>query len=47
MKKSWNGIPRTCYGILRSETERLWAFWLGLPVPPRQWKPEAPRSDDP
>lgn len=45
--KSWIGIPRTCYGILRSETERLWAFWLGLPVPPRQWKLKAPGSDDP
>jgi hypothetical protein len=35
------------YGILKSESERLWAFWLGLPVPPRQWKLKAPGSDDP
>lgn len=27
------------------EGQRLWAFWLGLPVPPRAWKIKTPGSD--
>ncbi|KAJ5719895.1 Endoplasmic reticulum oxidoreductin-1 [Penicillium malachiteum] len=45
--KSWVNAPRTVFEILYMEGQRLWAFWLGLPVPPRQWKIRAPGSDDP
>ncbi|KAJ5708470.1 Endoplasmic reticulum oxidoreductin-1 [Penicillium malachiteum] len=45
--KSWINAPRTVFEILYMEGQRLWAFWLGLPVPPRQWKIRAPGSDDP
>lgn len=27
------------------EGQRLYAFWLGLPVPPRPWKLQAPGSE--
>ncbi|KAJ6015360.1 Endoplasmic reticulum oxidoreductin-1 [Penicillium herquei] len=45
--KSWINAPRTVFEILYMEVQRLWAFWLGLPVPPRQWKIRAPGADDP
>lgn len=35
------------FEILRSEAQRLWLFWLGMPVPPRAWDVKIPGSDNP
>ncbi|KAF3391738.1 hypothetical protein F1880_007848 [Penicillium rolfsii] len=43
--RSWLDIPRTLFEITVWEGQRLWAFWLGLPVPPRAWKIKAPASE--
>ncbi|KAI2786059.1 Endoplasmic reticulum oxidoreductin-1 [Penicillium oxalicum] len=43
--RSWIDIPRTLYEIVFWEAQRLWAFWLGLPVPPRPWKIKIPDSE--
>jgi hypothetical protein len=43
--RSWLDIPRTLIEITVWEGQRLWAFWLGLPVPPRAWKIKAPASE--
>lgn len=42
--KSWIDIPRTLFEISLWEGQRLYAFWLGLPMPPRPWKLQAPGS---
>ncbi|KAJ5291010.1 Endoplasmic reticulum oxidoreductin-1 [Penicillium angulare] len=44
--KSWIGAPKTLYSICKFEATRLWHFWLGLPVPPRQWGLKPPGADD-
>lgn len=44
--KSWVGTPRKLGGIAISELRRLWAFWLGKPVPPRSWEFHRPTRDD-
>lgn len=31
-------------GVL--EFNRLWNYWLGLPVPPRAWRIQKPRPSD-
>ncbi|KKK26368.1 hypothetical protein P175DRAFT_0430082 [Aspergillus ochraceoroseus IBT 24754] len=36
--KSWAAIPRTLFELSVLEFNRLWSYWLGLPVPPRTWK---------
>ncbi|UNI23086.1 endoplasmic oxidoreductin-1 [Purpureocillium takamizusanense] len=33
----WLRAPRTFWNIITSETLRLYQFWVGLPVNPRQW----------
>ncbi|KAJ5664610.1 Endoplasmic reticulum oxidoreductin-1 [Penicillium macrosclerotiorum] len=43
--RSWVDIPRTLLEITVWEAQRIWAFWLGLPVPPRPWKIQVPGSD--
>ncbi|KAJ6172140.1 Endoplasmic reticulum oxidoreductin-1 [Penicillium chermesinum] len=43
--RSWMDIPRLAYSIFSQEAYRLWAFWLGQPVPPRLWKIQAPNTD--
>ena len=32
------------YHLGSLELSRLWAFWLGMPVPPRQWTLRAPQD---
>ncbi|KAJ5310722.1 uncharacterized protein N7443_003183 [Penicillium atrosanguineum] len=43
--KSWMDIPRTLLEISVWEGQRLYSFWLGLPVPPRLWKLQAPGAE--
>ncbi|GJN75907.1 endoplasmic oxidoreductin-1 [Purpureocillium lilacinum] len=38
----WLRAPRTFWNIITSETVRLYQFWVGLPVNPRQWKVTLP-----
>ncbi|KAL4883739.1 endoplasmic reticulum Oxidoreductin 1-domain-containing protein [Aspergillus karnatakaensis] len=40
--KSWYNIPKTFWEIGVLEANRLWSYWLGLPVPPRTWKIKLP-----
>ena len=32
--------------IFLSEMDRLWDYWLGLPVPPRSWEIRLPRREE-
>ncbi|GAM38623.1 hypothetical protein TCE0_033f09497 [Talaromyces pinophilus] len=41
--RSWLTIPRMAWQVVVFESSRLWNYWLGLPVPPRQWKVQLPR----
>ena len=34
------------YAIGFLESQRLWAYWLGLPVPPRLWKFHTSKPDE-
>ncbi|KAJ9263702.1 oxidoreductin [Paecilomyces variotii] len=46
---SWVQLPRTIWEISILELDRLWSYWLGLPVTPRAWKirfPNPPSSGD-
>jgi len=46
---SWISLPFRLSRIFIMELNRLWNFWLGLPVPPRSWAlefPTAPRRDE-
>lgn len=36
--KSWFTFPGKALKILILELDRLWSFWLGLPVTPRSWE---------
>ncbi|KJZ73724.1 hypothetical protein HIM_06842 [Hirsutella minnesotensis 3608] len=38
----WLRAPRTFWHIFTTEMQRLWQFWVGLPVYPRQWKVKFP-----
>lgn len=44
--KAWVTFPRTLFYILITELNRLWEFWLGLPVTPRMWGFEPPNIDE-
>lgn len=35
--KQWMGLPYKLWSIAILEADRLWDYWLGLPVKPRQW----------
>ncbi|KAJ5675109.1 Endoplasmic reticulum oxidoreductin-1 [Penicillium maclennaniae] len=43
--KSWMDIPRTLLEISVWEGQRLYSYWLGLPVPPRLWKLQVPGAE--
>ncbi|OJJ88767.1 ER oxidoreductin [Aspergillus glaucus CBS 516.65] len=43
---SWARIPQTVFEIGVLEVNRLWNYWLGLPVPPRTWKIKLPSRDE-
>lgn len=44
--RSWIEIPGKAFKILIMETNRLWSFWLGLPVPSRSWEIRLPTRDE-
>ncbi|PGH16388.1 hypothetical protein AJ80_05238 [Polytolypa hystricis UAMH7299] len=44
--KSWIYLPKTLWDISISELNRLWSFWLGLPVQPRSWNFHIPTRDE-
>lgn len=46
--RSWMAIPRLAWQVFLFESNRLWNYWLGLPVPQRQYKiqfPHPPRDE--
>ncbi|KAL4765116.1 ER oxidoreductin [Aspergillus foveolatus] len=45
--KSWVNIPWTFWEIGVLEANRLWSYWLGLPVPPRAWRIQLPQRPPP
>ncbi|KAJ5762980.1 endoplasmic oxidoreductin-1 [Penicillium manginii] len=42
--RSWMALPRTLLQIGVMEAQRLWYFWLGVAVPPREWSLQAPQD---
>ncbi|KAI1609731.1 ERO1-like protein alpha [Exophiala viscosa] len=44
--KSWVDMPFKLFAILVMELNRLWNFWLGLPVPDRSWDFQFPTRDE-
>ena len=45
--KSWFTFPGTAFKIAVLELNRLWSFWLGIPVQERSWEFQwGPRSDE-
>ena len=44
--RSWIDIPGKAFKIAILETNRLWAFWLGLPIPERSWEIRLPTRDE-
>lgn len=44
--RSWIEIPGKAFRIFILETNRLWSFWLGLPVPMRSWEIRLPTRDE-
>ncbi|KAJ5404262.1 Endoplasmic reticulum oxidoreductin-1 [Penicillium cosmopolitanum] len=40
--RAWADLPRTLYQISCMEARRLWHYWLGVTVPPREWGLQAP-----
>jgi ERO1-like protein beta len=43
---SWISLPFKTWAILVMELNRLWSYWLGLPVPPRSWDFRLPTRDE-
>ncbi|KAI0007636.1 endoplasmic oxidoreductin [Xylariaceae sp. FL0662B] len=44
--KSWVTFPKTLFYIMISELNRLWEFYIGLPVTPRTWEFKRPNVDE-
>ncbi|KAI2630339.1 endoplasmic oxidoreductin [Hypomontagnella submonticulosa] len=44
--RSWIAFPKTLFYIVLSEMQRLWQFYIGLPVTPRTWRFERPSLDE-
>ncbi|KAJ9605397.1 endoplasmic oxidoreductin-1 [Cladophialophora chaetospira] len=44
--RSWVELPFKMFAILVMELQRLWNFWLGLPVPDRSWDFHFPGKDE-
>ncbi|KAI1497051.1 endoplasmic reticulum Oxidoreductin 1-domain-containing protein [Biscogniauxia marginata] len=44
--KSWIMFPKTIFFIILSELNRLWEFYIGLPVTPRNWEFRRPSLDE-
>ncbi|ERF74488.1 hypothetical protein EPUS_03926 [Endocarpon pusillum Z07020] len=43
---SWISLPFKTWAIMIMEINRLWNYWLGLPVPPRSWDFHLPTRDE-
>ena len=44
--KSWVQMPGKVFRIVVMEINRLWSFWLGLPVSERSWEVKWPSKDE-
>ena len=44
--KSWISLPGLAWNIALMEMERIWNFWLGLPVGERAWEFKVPSRED-
>ncbi|ETI19476.1 hypothetical protein G647_09310 [Cladophialophora carrionii CBS 160.54] len=44
--RSWVELPFKFFAILVMELQRLWNYWLGLPVPARSWDFHFPSRDE-
>jgi ERO1-like protein beta len=44
--KSWLAFPAKAFNICTLEVDRLWNWWLGLPVQPRTWEFSFPRREE-
>ncbi|KAI1136116.1 endoplasmic oxidoreductin [Hypoxylon sp. FL0543] len=44
--KTWVAFPKTFSRILLSELQRLYEYYIGLPVTPRTWRFERPSLDE-
>ena len=44
--RSWLEIPEKVMVVFLSEMDRVWSFWLGLPVQPRSWEFKRPSRDE-
>ena len=44
--RSWTELPFKMFAIFVMEMQRLWNFWLGLPVPDRSWDFHFPSRDE-
>lgn len=45
--KSWVEMPGKAFKILVFELNRLWSYWLGLPVTQRSWEFQwRPQTDE-
>ncbi|KAI1378623.1 endoplasmic oxidoreductin [Hypoxylon crocopeplum] len=44
--KNWVTFPKTLFQIAFLELNRLWQFYIGLPVAPRTWRLERPSLDE-
>ena len=44
--RSWLEIPEKVMVVFLSEMDRVWSFWLGLPVQPRSWEFKTPSRDE-
>ena len=42
--RSWVEFPRTVWHIALIELSRVWDYWLGLPITPRDWHWDAKRE---
>ncbi|KAI0178778.1 endoplasmic oxidoreductin [Hypoxylon sp. FL1284] len=43
---SWVTFPKTLFFIAVSELNRLWEYYIGLPVTPRNWRFQRPSLDE-
>ncbi|KAI1766645.1 endoplasmic oxidoreductin [Hypoxylon sp. FL1150] len=44
--QTWVTFPKTLFFIVISELNRLWEYYIGLPVTPRNWRFERPSLDE-
>lgn len=44
--KGWISMPKNLWEIFVLEISRLWEYYIGLPVSPRQWEIKRPRVDE-